>query len=95
MNSLPTIEQQNINAFDEVVMKLDPAFYMIMVSLRETGVNPLILPKIIRALSNLATGTGYGVIRIFMTAGKVTQIKPEESDEINCRTIIIREEVII
>ena len=95
MNSLPTIEQRNISAYDEVIMKLDPALFMIVIALRETGVNPLILPKVIRALANLASGTGFGRIQIFMSNGMVTAIKPEESDEVNVKTIIIREEVIV
>ena len=96
MNSLPTvIEQVNLDKYWEVVRTLDPDLYMIKVALEETGVNSQILPKIIRALANLATGTGYGRIQIFMTNGVVTAIKPEESDEVNCRTIIIRQQTII
>ena len=94
-NSLPTIEQANLEAYWDVIRKLDPELYLIKVALEETGVNPMILPKVVRALANLAYGSGFGTIRIFMQAGVVTQIKPEESNVVDCKTIMIREEVIM
>jgi hypothetical protein len=43
----------------------------------------MLLPKVIRAISNLDTGTGYGRVSIYMSNHKITQIKTEESDQIN------------
>ena len=82
-NSLPTIDRINQENLLEVVRTLSPELYMIAIALEETNVNPLIVPKIIRTIGNLTLGTGYGKIQIFMQARVITQIKPEESVEVN------------
>lgn len=82
-DSLPTIEQVNLNTYWEIVRQLEPKFYLIRVALQETGVNPMLMPKIIRTIANMALGTGYGKIQIFMQDGMITQIKPEESVQVN------------
>lgn len=82
-NSLPTVEQTNLENYLEVVRTLDPELYMIKIALEETGVNAIIIPKIIRTIGNLVLGTGYGKVQIFMQARVITQIKPEESVEVN------------
>ena len=87
-NSLPTIEKVNQDNYLEVVRKLDPQLYVIKIALEESGINPTILPKIIRTIGNLAIGTGYGKIQIFMQARIVTQVKGEENSEINEEAII-------
>ena len=81
-NSLTTIDQANLNQYWSIVQTLEPEFYLLRIALEETGVNPMIIPKVIRAINNLAIGTGYGKIQIFMTNGKVTQIRGEESDNV-------------
>lgn len=88
MSSLPTVEESNLTSYYEVVRKLDPELFLIKVALQETGVNPLIVPRIIRALGNLAVGSGYGNIEILMKSHMITQIKSGESD-------IISEEVLV
>lgn len=81
-------EEQNRQQFLEVLRKFDPELYLIKVALEETGLNPGIIPRIIRSIGNLAFGTGYGRIQIFMQARTVSQVKSEESDEINQRALI-------
>lgn len=88
MDSLPTVEQANLNSYYEVVRKFDPELYLIKIALKESGVNPMILPKIIRSLGNIAFGTGYGKIQVFMRERVITQVKGEESDDINEEAII-------
>ena len=95
MNSLPSTEAANLESYWDVIRRLDPELFLIKIALEETGVNPIIIPKFIRALANLAYGTGYGRVQVFMQNGVVTQIKPEESNEVNVKTITVREEVII
>jgi hypothetical protein len=73
----------NENKYIEVVRALDPQLYLIKVALQETGVNPDILPRIIRSLGNLNIGTGYGVIEIIVRSKTVTQIRSGESDILN------------
>lgn len=82
MKSLPTIDQLNEERFLQIVRQFNPELYLIHVALRETGVNPLILPKIIRSIGNLTFGTGFGKIQIFMHQFTITQIKGEESVEV-------------
>ena len=88
MISLPTTEQANINKYWSIVRKLEPEFYMVRIALKETGLNPLLLTPIVRAIANLAEGTGSGKIQIFMEKKKVTVIKGEE-------TVYIQEEAVI
>lgn len=88
VNSLPTIEQANLDKFEEMLRKLAPELYLIAVSLKETGVNPLILPRIIRSISYLAEGTGFGKVQVFIQERVITQIKGEESDEVNERALV-------
>lgn len=88
MNSLPTAEQLNIDQYYNVLRKLDPELYLIKIALHETGLNPMIVPKIIRTLGNLAFGTGYGRVRIHMQAKTVTNIVGEERSEVNEDAII-------
>jgi hypothetical protein len=83
VNSLPTIEQANDDKFRNVLMVLDPDLYLIKVALEETHVNPRMVPRIIRSVANLAYGTQFGKVQIFMQAGIITQVKGEESDQLN------------
>lgn len=87
MISLPTIDRVNLQNYLEVVRKLDPELFLIKIALIESGVNPMIVPQIIRAIGNLAIGTGFGRIQIFMQAKVITNIKPEENVVINERSI--------
>ena len=73
----------NDEKYLEVLRTLDPELYIIKMALEETGVNAMILPRVIRMLSNLDIGSGYGEITILMKARMVTQIKGNESDVLN------------
>ena len=79
MQSLPTIQSANLSAYWEVVRKLEPDFYLLRVALEETQVNPMVLPKVVRAIANLAIGTGFGKVEIYMQEKKITQINNMES----------------
>jgi hypothetical protein len=81
--SLPTIIESNLEQYWDIVRRLEPEFYLVRLALGETDVNTMLLPKVIRAISNLDTGTGYGRVSIYMSNHKITQIKTEESDQIN------------
>lgn len=83
IKSLPSIEQVNITNYLEVLRKLDPELYLIKIALTESGVNPMLVPPYIRAVGNLIYGSGYGKIQVFMQARRITQIKGEESVEVN------------
>lgn len=83
-----TIEEQNYQTYLEVIQKLDPELFLIKMALDETGINPMLIPQIIRVLGNLSLGTGWGKIQIFMENGLISQIKGEES-------VLIQQEVIL
>jgi hypothetical protein len=93
MNSLPTVEQVNLEKYWDVIRKLDPELYLIKVALQETSINPTIIPRFVRALANLAYGTGYGTVRTFVQNNVVTQIKAEETDNV-VKSIIVKEKII-
>ncbi len=83
MKSLPTVEQKNLDKYWKVIQKLDPELYMIKVALDEFNVNPIIIVRFIRSIGIMALGSGWGTIRVFLEKGNVSQIKGEESDQLN------------
>lgn len=83
MNSLPTTEEANLDQYWDVVRKLDPEFYLLRIALKETGVNPMIIPRIIRAMANVATGTGYGKVTVYIGNKVVTNVDGVEADQVN------------
>ena len=88
MSSLPTVEQINIQNYLDVVRKLDPELYLIKLALIESRVNAGIIPQIIRTIGNLAIGTGYGKIQIYMQAKVITNVRPEENVTVNEKATI-------
>ena len=74
-NSLPTVEQVNTKNLAEVIRKLDPELYLIHIALRETGVDPMVLPEIIRAIGNLQLGQGFGRVVAYMKFRTVKDIE--------------------
>lgn len=78
--SLPTVEEANLETYWDVVRRLEPEFYLIRLALDETGVNPLIVPKIIRSVANLCYSGGWGKVQIILKDKRVIQILGEDSD---------------
>ena len=74
--------------FITMIKAVDPELYFIMEALSETKLNPVVIPPIIRALSNLYYGTGHGKVQIFMQDGKITSINPEERLKIDLRAVL-------
>lgn len=79
MNSLPTIEQTNLNSYLEIVRKLDPELYLLKMALLESKLDPMILIKIVRAIGNLTLGTGTGIVRVYMKESKIRNVQTEEN----------------
>ncbi len=80
--------QANMAKFITMIKAVDPELYFIMEALSETKLNPVVIPPIIRALSNLYYGTGHGKVQIFMQDGKITSINPEERLKIDLRAVL-------
>jgi len=91
MNSLPTTEAANLERYWEIIRKLDPELYLIKLALKETGVNPMIIPRFIRQIANLTLGTGYGKIIIYIQKKIVTNIEGLESDKLDEPTLVDKE----
>lgn len=89
MISNPTIEQQNnLDKYWEVVRQVEPEFALIRTLLDETGVNPHILPKVIRAISNISMGAGYGRVIIYLRNKNITKIESQEDDQLSQPSVI-------
>lgn len=82
--------QTNEEKLREVIIAFAPEIYRVITYLEQYGVNPEILPPIIRSLANLKMGTGYGKIQIFMQDGRLTQIKGEESVTVEQEVIVTK-----
>ena len=91
--SLPSVEQVNLQNYWEIIRKIEPEFYLIRVLLHQTGVNPLILPKVIRGISNMSLGAGYGKVVIYMRNKRVTSVEVAEEDRLDQPAIITKEEM--
>ena len=74
-----TIEETNKQNLLEVIRKLDPEFYLLHATLDETGIQPMVLIKIIRAIGNLTLGTGTGIVRVYMKDKKIKNVQTEEN----------------
>lgn len=88
ITSLPSVEAANLEQFWDVIRRLDPELYLIKLTIKETNLNPLIVPKIVRSISNLAMGTKFGKVTIHMSNGVITQIQGEESDKVDLNATI-------
>ena len=87
----PTYEEEsalNKEQFLKVLEACDPELYRIKITLDDSGVNPSIIPQIIRTIGNLSIGTGYGKIQIFMQARVITNIFPEENVKVDAPATI-------
>ena len=61
-----------------LLAQVDPDMYLIRLALQETGVNPTIVPEIVRVIGNIALGSGHGTVSIFMQKGIITGVNSEE-----------------
>ena len=84
---------QNKKAFMGKLKEFDPQLNFIKVTLDETGVNPKILPKIIRSIANISYGTGYGDVTIHIKDNVVTHVKGNESDQLDEIVMVIAEKM--
>ena len=78
----------NDTKYLDLIKTADPDLYLIKTALMQTGINPAILPRIIRSMANMTYGTKYGKIQIFMQDGIITQVKGEEWDQLNLEATV-------
>lgn len=82
-NRQEEIDKNNQAQYWKVLAQLDPELYRIKLALEETKINPIIIPRFIRSLANLLYGTGHGRVSTYVVRKQVTNIRMEESDQLN------------
>lgn len=80
----------NVERYMVLIKALDPELYAIKVALLDTKVNPDFLPEVIRSISNICYGTGYGNVKISVSNRKIAQIAATESDFIDKPALILK-----
>lgn len=89
MNSLPTLSQadyeqvaqHNLMQFEKLLAGIDPTLYLIYQYIKHTEVNPKILPKVLRGISNIARSRSKKGRIIIFVEGNTMQIQIREDDE--------------
>lgn len=84
--------ENNVEKYMTLIQAVDPELYDIKLALMETGVNPIVIPIIIRSISNLFYGTGHGKVQVFMQAGRITSVNPEERLKVDVDAVLIEEQ---
>lgn len=74
---------RNEEQFMKVLAAMDPDLYIIKTTLQHTGINPKIVPRILKSLAKLIYGDGYGSVEIAMHQRKITTIFSKETDKVN------------
>lgn len=87
------ITKLNIEKYLTLVASLDPELYRIKLALVESKVNAMIIPAIIRGMANIAYGTGYGKIEVYLENGKVSVVKSEEKELLDLPAILNEENI--
>jgi len=83
-------QANNEYSFRQMLKTVKPDLYVLFDVLESTGINFFVIVKIIRALNNVAIGTGFGDVTINIQNGKALFIHADESDRIGEDLIIKR-----
>lgn len=86
--NVPDNDKLNQEQFLELLRVADPELYLIKMILNETKINPMILNHVLRSIGNLMIGTGYGTVKIYMQAKRVSNIEGTEKTLIEEETTI-------
>lgn len=82
-------EKQNNEAqFELMLQAANPPLYKIWLTLRDTGINPLVVPAVVNALYEVAYVTGHGNVTIFISDHKITDIEPKPRMKLNIDAIL-------
>ena len=91
MKSLITIAFENEEQYWSIIQKVEPEFYLIRFAMKQYGINPMILPRVIRAIANLSAGDGYGKVIVYMQAKQITNVETVEHDKVDEPSTIDKE----
>lgn len=74
--------ENNEKIFREILKRGRPDLYVFMDLLDGSSVNIAVIFKVMRHLSNIATGSKYGKVTIEVDNGVATFVRGEESDRV-------------
>jgi hypothetical protein len=86
--------EQNEKMFRNLLKQVRPTTYMLLEEIDQTGINVMVLIKILRQLHSIATGLKYGEVRVQIEKGEITFIKGEHSDRVY-QPVIDQEQTLI
>ncbi len=81
----------NDELYTQLLMDADPQLYLIKTALHETGVNPNVIPSIIKAIANLSYGTGWGEVHVIIKNSIVKKINSSEDEKIEQQATLERQ----
>lgn len=76
-------ETHNELLFRETIKKVRPDIYVLMDLIDRYHVNVYVLFKVIRQLINVAHGSRWGRVTVYINDNKITQIEGLDSDKVN------------
>ena len=87
MNQLEE-RRNNEEKFDQMLATVHPELWRIHKTLKETNINPVIVPAVINSIFEVAYVTGHGDVRIYIVDRKVTNIEPKPRLKLDVEAII-------
>ena len=81
-------QQKNEEQFDKVLAQTYPELWRIHNALKETKINPLVVPAVINAIYEVAYVTGHGDVKIFISDKKITNIEPKARIKLGISALI-------
>ena len=81
-------KKNNEEKFDQVLATVYPELWRIHKSLKETNINPIVVPAVINAIFEVAYVTGHGDVRIYIVNRKITNIEPKPRLKLDVDAII-------
>lgn len=87
-------QENNERVFKALMKTLRPDLFVLLDLLEVSHVNPLVVWKTLRQISNVANGTGYGKVQIVLCEGKVAYIEGVDTDKVDLPALIKEGEII-
>ncbi len=76
-SSLPTVEQINAQKLLQQLHAFDPELFLFKSISLETNLSPLVAKRIYEEIANIAEGSGFGKVTIFIQDNKISNIEGE------------------
>ncbi len=75
-------QKQNEEMFYTLLQRIRPDLYVLSDMIDKNSINIFVLMKFIRQLLNVARGTGWGKVHVFIQEGKVIRMEGVDAEEI-------------